>query len=77
MTEHNDDFEKGYRPVLVREETKAKLKALRDRLGQKDLMRERRLATAALEVVLDDPALVERAIAVAREIVISEVMSSS
>lgn len=70
------DREPGYTPLLVREETKAKLKALRDKLGQQDLLRERRLATAALEVVLADPALVELAVERARQIVVMEVTAA-
>ena len=45
--------EPGYRAVLVREETKEQLKALRKEMPERDLCQERRLATAALEIVLE------------------------
>lgn len=69
----------GYKAVLVREETKAKLKELREQmdLEQQDLLRERRLATAALDVVLADQALLTRVLERARQIVVIEVSSMS
>ena len=45
--------EPGYRAVLVREETKEQLKPLRKEMPERDLCQERRLATAALEIVLE------------------------
>ena len=47
-------YEKGYKPVLVREETKQQLRDLRAALPDRDLFQERRLATAALELVIDE-----------------------
>jgi hypothetical protein len=45
--------EPGYKAVLVREETKQRLKNLRKMMPERDLCQERRLATAAMEIVLD------------------------
>lgn len=47
-------LEKNYRPVLIREETKEKLKVFRRGLPNREIYQERRLATAALELVLQD-----------------------
>lgn len=54
---HESTFEKGYRPVLVQERTKQALQDFRRRLPDRDLAQERRLVTAALEMVLENSAL--------------------
>lgn len=46
--------EPGYKAVLVREETKLKLKEFGRLLPNRNLFLERRLATAALEYCLSD-----------------------
>lgn len=46
--------EHGYKAVLVREETKDDLRQLRSSLSERDLFQERRLATAALELAIED-----------------------
>ena len=53
---HRNNFEEGYKPVLVREETKEKLRALRMSMSDRDVNLERRLATAAIEIVIEDAA---------------------
>lgn len=45
--------EPGYKAVLVREETKQRLKDFRKTMPERDLCQERRLATAAMEIVLE------------------------
>ncbi len=45
-------FELGYKPVLIREETKVRLQQFRKGLDDRDLMQERRLASAAIEYAL-------------------------
>ena len=47
--------EPGYRAVLVREETKTALQGFRSTLEDRDLNQERRLVTAAIEILLDSP----------------------
>ena len=47
----------GYRAVLLREETKEKLREFRCGLPDRDLNQERRLVTAAIELVLSSPSL--------------------
>ena len=51
-----NNHEEGYRPVLVREETKERLRNLRMSMSDRDVNLERRLATAAIEMVIDDAA---------------------
>jgi len=51
------NHELGYKPVLVREETKNALQEFRRTLPDRDMNQERRLATAAIEVVLNNPKL--------------------
>lgn len=46
--------ERGYRAVLVREETKQRLREFRATLSDRDINQERRLATAAIELILDE-----------------------
>lgn len=55
-------FELGYKAVLVREETKEGLRQLRASLPERDLYQERRLATAALELAIEDAAKDEQAL---------------
>ena len=50
------NHEEGYKPVLVREETKERLRSLRMSMTDRDVNLERRLATAAIEMVIDDAA---------------------
>lgn len=57
MTPPVKKHEEGYRPVLVREETKDELKAYRKTIPNTDLSQERRIATAAIELVLAHPEL--------------------
>ena len=45
--------EPGYRAVLCHETTKARLSDVRSQLQDKDLCQERRLVTAALDLVID------------------------
>jgi hypothetical protein len=47
------NFEKDYKAVLVRKETKEQLRDLRTTLPDRDLYQERRLATAGLEMIMD------------------------
>jgi hypothetical protein len=50
--------EPGYAPVLVHADLKIRLKVFREGLTtNKDLLQERRLVTAALELVLNSPEL--------------------
>ena len=62
--DNNPNYEVGYKAVLVREETKIRLRAVRASLPERDMNQERRLATAALEMVIDDaqsnPTVMER-----------------
>ena len=51
--------EPGYKAVLVREETKFELQAFRRALNDRDLNQERRLVTAAIEIVMARPELRE------------------
>lgn len=50
-------LEKGYRPVLLWERTKETLQAIRRGLDDRELFQERRLVTAALELVMERPEL--------------------
>jgi len=47
----------GYRAVLLREETKERLREFRCGLPERDLNQERRLVTAAIELVISTPSL--------------------
>ena len=59
MTERNQKTQEiGYRPVLMREETKLKVQQFRRGIGSnRDLAQERRLITAAVELVVERPDL--------------------
>jgi hypothetical protein len=49
--------EEGYKPVLLRDETKEALLKFRMGLPGRDLFRERRMVTAAVEMALEHPEL--------------------
>jgi len=53
-TQNSGNYEHGYRAVLVREDTKKSLREFRASLAERDLFQERRIATAALEMVIED-----------------------
>ena len=61
--------EPGYRAVLVREETKKALQQFRAGLPGRDLAQERRLATAAVQLVLQRPDLHAQWLEQVREVV--------
>lgn len=75
-TQTSGNHEDGYRAVLVREETKNRLRDLRSTLRDRDLYQERRLATAALELAIEDAHLSEegrnRLLDRARQIVVRD-----
>ena len=48
------NYEYGYQAVLVREEAKKRLREFRAKLPERDLFQERRIATAALEMAIED-----------------------
>lgn len=48
------NHEEGYKALLVREETKKRLAELRSSLQDRDTYLERRLVTAAIEMVMQD-----------------------
>ena len=62
-------YEPGYKAVLVREETKLELQAFRRALDDRDLNQERRLVTAAIEVVMARPELREALLKQVRDVV--------
>lgn len=49
-------YEPGYSAVLVRNETKEQLSRFHNAMKQRDLYRECRIVTAALEIALEDAA---------------------
>lgn len=49
--------EKGYRAVLLWEQTKTALQDVRRELANREMFQERRLVTAAVELVLERPDL--------------------
>ena len=53
-TPTSGNYEHGYRAVLVREDTKRSLREFRAGLSERDLFQERRIATAAVEIALED-----------------------
>lgn len=75
-TQTTKNHEHGYKAVLVREETKDDLRKLRTRLDERDLFQERRLATAALELVIQDASTnegaLDRLLTKAREVVVRD-----
>lgn len=66
----------GYKAVLVREETKAELRDLRCGLSDRDINLERRLATAALNIVIKDanasPEAMRRLVSEARQVLLKD-----
>jgi len=50
-------LEKNYRPVLLREETKAQIKDFMRKQSDREIYQERRLVTAAVNIVLETPEL--------------------
>jgi hypothetical protein len=52
-------IEHGYKPVLLREEIKLSLQQLRRELTNRDLNQERRLISAAVELIISRPDLHE------------------
>lgn len=53
MNPRGSNQEPGYKAVLLQESTKNRLQAFRRGLSDRDLNQERRLATAAVEMMLD------------------------
>lgn len=76
-TQTSGNHEQGYKAVLVREETKTALRNLRSKLPDRDLFQERRLATAALELAIEDAANggdgLNRLLVKTREVVLRDV----
>lgn len=66
------NHEDGYAPVLVRKETKEKLKAFRRTLEDRDLNQERRLVTAALEYCLSNDAVLKEVLKNVPNVVIAD-----
>lgn len=60
----------GYKAVLVREETKHRLKVFRESLVDKDLYQERRIVTAALEYFLSEADAREAVLARVKDVVL-------
>lgn len=77
----NANYEKDYKAVLVRKETKEQLRDLRTSLPDRDLFQERRLATAALEMLMDQAKECEqtreRLLARVREVVMRDLTSQA
>lgn len=65
----NKNMEPGYKALLVREETKARLQAFRKSIKDRDFFQERQLATAALEYCLQKPAVMEEVVKLAKNVV--------
>ena len=67
------DHEHGYKAVLCREETKNRLREMRKSLSDRDMFQERRLVTAAIELMLEDvqssPEALNRLLSQARKVV--------
>lgn len=80
-TQTSGNHEHGYKAVLVREETKKALRDLRSNLPDRDLFQERRLATAALELVIEDAGksseALNRLLTRTREVVVRDVHSKT
>lgn len=66
------NHEDGYAPVLVRKETKEKLKAFRRTLDDRDLNQERRLVTAALEYCLTNDAVLREVLKIVPNVVMAD-----
>ncbi len=65
--------EPGYKPVLIREETKQKLQAFRRTVENRDLAQERRLATAALEYCLERPDVMKEVLRLVNQVVLKDI----
>ena len=80
-TQTSGNFEHGYKAVLVREETKVQLRDMRTSLPDRDLFQERRLATAAIELAIEDANADQKArdrlLGRAREVVVRDLNISS
>jgi hypothetical protein len=63
------NHEPGYAPVLIREETKQALAALRRRLADRDLNQERRLVTACVAYVLREQTRTAEMLALVNDVV--------
>ena len=78
-TQTSGTYEHGYKAVLVREETKDQLREMRAGLPDRDLFQERRLATAAIELAMEDAKTDEQArnrlLGRAREVVVRDLNS--
>jgi len=70
MSNNHNTQEPGYKAVLIREETKQRLQQFRRSLPDRDLNQERRLATAAIEYCLSDPAARVGFLALVKDIVL-------
>ena len=75
-TQTSGNHEHGYKAVLVRKETKDQLREMRSHLPDRDLFQERRLATAAIELAIEDAQNDEQArmrlLGRAREVVVRD-----
>ena len=80
-TQTSGSYEHGYKAVLVREETKNQLRDMRTSLPDRDLFQERRLATAAIELAIEDASTDqkarERLLGRAREVEVRDLNLSS
>ncbi|MEQ1601340.1 MAG: hypothetical protein HOP04_01640 [Methylophilaceae bacterium] len=73
MAHSKNNIEPGYKAVLVREETKLKLQGFRKTVPDRDLMQERRLATAALEYCLNRPEVMLEVLKLVNEVVMLDI----
>jgi len=64
--------EDGYAPVLIRKETKEKLKSFRKSLSDRDLNQERRLVTAMLEYCLSSDEVLKKVLLKVPEVVMAD-----
>lgn len=71
-TTKKNNHEDGYAPVLIRKETKEKLRAFRRSLSDRDLNQERRLATAALEYCLSCEEVLKKVLLRVPDVVIAD-----
>lgn len=67
--------ERDYKPVLVRIETKQRLRTFRRALAERDLNQERRLVTAAVETMLEHPELRAEWLARVHDVVRADLLS--
>lgn len=66
------NHEPGYKALLVREETKVRLQVFRKSIKDRDFFQERQIATAAIEFCLKDPAVMQKVIEMAKEVVMDD-----